>query len=75
MTTKTASKTFKQQVEAFEQDLIENALRDFFGNISDAAFYLGMNRTTLVEKMKKYRTRNHMDRELKNIRHWLMWRD
>jgi DNA-binding NtrC family response regulator len=53
-------KTFKQEVEALEQDLIERALRDCSGNISQSALYLGLNRTTLVEKMRKYATKLFM---------------
>ena len=49
-----ARKSMKEQVEALEQDLIERALNDYRGNASHAADHLGLNRTTLVEKMRKY---------------------
>jgi len=44
---------FKKAVEKFENNLITSALRKTEGNKNRAAKILGLNRTTLVEKMKK----------------------
>ena len=37
-----------------EQDLIERALRESDGNVSRCAKLLRMQRTTLIERIKKY---------------------
>jgi DNA-binding NtrC family response regulator len=44
---------FNRLVEAFEDDLITHALRAAGGVKNRAAQLLRLNRTTLVEKMKK----------------------
>ena len=44
-------------VEAFEMSLIEQALARTGGNKNQASILLGMNRTTLVEKLRKRRAR------------------
>jgi hypothetical protein len=44
----------RRAVEAFEQSLIEQALARTGGNKLQAAKLLSLNRTTLVEKLKKY---------------------
>ncbi len=46
------SKTFN--LEENERDVIENALKAFNGNMSKTAKELGINRSTLYEKLKKY---------------------
>jgi len=43
--------TLKARVAHFEKELIEKALSDANGNISEAARMLGVKRTTLIEKM------------------------
>jgi sigma-54 specific flagellar transcriptional regulator A len=47
----------KQHLANLERDLIERALADADGVIAQAAKYLGLQRTTLVEKMKKHGVR------------------
>lgn len=51
------TKTLPEQLEALEQDLLERALTLTDGNIAKASWVLGIRRTTMVEKMKKYGTR------------------
>jgi DNA-binding NtrC family response regulator len=46
------SKTFN--LEENEKEVIENALKAFNGNMSKTAKELGINRSTLYEKIKKY---------------------
>ena len=41
-------------LEAHEKMVIQQALREVQGNISAAAKSLGINRSTLYQKMKKY---------------------
>jgi transcriptional regulator with GAF, ATPase, and Fis domain len=41
-------------LENLERDLIERALKKAGGNRTEAAALLGLNRTTLVEKLRKY---------------------
>ncbi|WP_165675060.1 helix-turn-helix domain-containing protein, partial [Metapseudomonas otitidis] len=41
-------------VEVFERNLIGQALERHAGNISQAALSLGMAKTTLFDKVKKY---------------------
>jgi len=48
------SGSFKNRVEAFEQDLIRRALQDNQFNQSKAARALGMNERNLRYKMNKY---------------------
>lgn len=43
-----------QMIADIEKDLITRALADTGGNKSRAAIWLGLNRTTLIEKMRKY---------------------
>jgi len=43
--------SLKERVSDFERQLIEKALADANGNISEAARLLGVKRTTLIEKM------------------------
>ncbi len=45
--------TLKARVAHFEKELIEKALSDANGNISEAARTLGVKRTTLIEKMSR----------------------
>jgi DNA-binding NtrC family response regulator len=47
---------FNRMVDAFEDDLISHALRAAGGVKSHAAQLLRLNRTTLIEKMKKRRS-------------------
>lgn len=44
---------FREVVNRFESDLIQQALKRTKGNKNQAAQLLGLNRTTLLEKMKK----------------------
>ena len=45
--------SFKQAVEEYEKELILKALEHTGGNKNKAAELLGLNRTTLVEKIKR----------------------
>jgi DNA-binding NtrC family response regulator len=44
----------REQVEAFERNLVARALEGSHGNQSEAARRLGISRVTLIDKMKKY---------------------
>ncbi|MGH7336367.1 MAG: helix-turn-helix domain-containing protein, partial [Myxococcota bacterium] len=44
---------FRNAVDRFQSDLIRDALARSGGNKKEAAEYLGLNRTTLIEKIKK----------------------
>jgi two-component system, NtrC family, response regulator AtoC len=46
--------TLREQVEAFERNLIVRMLGQTSGNQSEAARRLGTSRVTLIDKMKKY---------------------
>lgn len=46
--------TFAEAVEAFERNLLVDALEQHAGNLSQAAQALGMAKTTLFDKVKKY---------------------
>ncbi|MGK8705710.1 sigma-54-dependent transcriptional regulator [Metapseudomonas otitidis] len=46
--------SFAEAVEVFERNLIGQALERHAGNISQAALNLGMAKTTLFDKVKKY---------------------
>lgn len=46
--------SLKEQVEAFERNLVARALDATGGNQSEAARRLGVSRVTLIDKMKKY---------------------
>jgi two-component system response regulator AtoC len=46
--------SFREQVEAFERNLLVNALTASSGNQSEASRKLGMTRASLYDKMKKY---------------------
>lgn len=46
--------TMPQEVEKLERSMIDAAMLAHGGNKAHAAKYLGINRTTLVEKMRKY---------------------
>ncbi|WP_069863419.1 sigma-54-dependent transcriptional regulator [Pseudomonas citronellolis] len=45
---------FAEAVEAFERSLLQSALERHAGNLSQAAVALGMAKTTLFDKVKKY---------------------
>ncbi len=45
--------SLREAVEAFEMSLIQQALERTSGNKNQASILLGMNRTTLVEKLRK----------------------
>jgi two-component system, NtrC family, response regulator AtoC len=49
-----AGPSFREQVEAFERNLIAYAIRMSGGNQSETARRLQMNRATLYDKIKKY---------------------
>jgi len=44
----------REQVEAFERNLIVRALASAGGNQSEAARRLGTSRVTLIDKIKRY---------------------
>ena len=44
------------RLEAYESQLLDEAMRRSEGNKSKAARLLGLNRTTLVEKLKRKKT-------------------
>ena len=46
---------FRTAVDRFQSDLIRDALSKSGGNKKEAAERLGLNRTTLIEKIKKLR--------------------
>jgi len=46
--------SFREQVEAFERNLIGNAMRTSGGNQSETARRLQLNRATLYDKLKKF---------------------
>jgi len=48
------SLSLREQVEAFERNLITAALTRSKGNQSEAARRLGASRATLIDKIKKY---------------------
>jgi len=49
-----AGPSFREQVEAFERNLIAQAIRASGGNQSETARRLQLNRATLYDKLKKY---------------------
>jgi DNA-binding NtrC family response regulator len=46
--------TFREQLEAFERNLLSSALAATANNQSEAARRLGLNRATLYDRLKKY---------------------
>jgi two-component system response regulator AauR len=46
--------TFAEAVEAFERNLLGDALQRSGGNLTQASQELGMAKTTLFDKVKKY---------------------
>lgn len=44
----------REYLESLEQQLIERAMRAAGGTVAQAARLLGLRRTTLVEKLRKY---------------------
>lgn len=46
--------TWKEQLDAFERGLIAQALSEADGNQSEAARRLGMSRSALIDRLKKY---------------------
>jgi DNA-binding NtrC family response regulator len=54
---------FNRLVESFEDDLIQHALQAAGGVKNRAAQLLRLNRTTLVEKMKKRQLSESSDRD------------
>jgi DNA-binding NtrC family response regulator len=51
---------FYAEVAQFEIELIERALRETDGSQARAALLLGLRRTTLNEKIKRYRIKPHL---------------
>jgi DNA-binding NtrC family response regulator len=49
-----AGPSFREQVEAFERNLISHTMRTSGGNQSETARRLQINRATLYDKLKKY---------------------
>ncbi len=49
-----SSPSFAEAVEAFERSLLSDTLGRHAGNLSQAAQALGMAKTTLFDKVKKY---------------------
>jgi len=45
---------FAEAVEAFERNLLSDALQRSGGNLTQASLELGMAKTTLFDKVKKY---------------------
>jgi two-component system, response regulator AauR len=45
---------FAEAVEAFERNLLNDALQRSGGNLTQASLELGMAKTTLFDKVKKY---------------------
>jgi two-component system response regulator AauR len=45
---------FAEAVETFEKNLLTDALQRSGGNLSQASLELGMAKTTLFDKVKKY---------------------
>jgi two-component system response regulator AauR len=45
---------FAEAVEAFERKLLSDALQRSGGNLTQASLELGMAKTTLFDKVKKY---------------------
>jgi two-component system response regulator AtoC len=52
--TPTSGPSFREQVEAFERNLLRNALSTAGGNQSETARRLHLNRASLYDKLKKY---------------------
>ena len=50
----TVTLDLRSALENLERDLIDRALTKAGGNRTEAAALLGLNRTTLVEKLRKY---------------------
>jgi len=46
--------TWREQLDAFERGLIADALSSADGNQSEAARRLGMSRSSLIDRLKKY---------------------
>ncbi len=51
---RTGGGTFREQVAAFERELLSSALEASAGNQSEAARRLGMSRVTLIDRLKKH---------------------
>jgi DNA-binding NtrC family response regulator len=49
-----SSLDLRSALESLERQLIDRALQKAGGNRTEAAALLGLNRTTLVEKLRKY---------------------
>jgi two-component system response regulator AtoC len=46
--------TLREQLDGLERSLVAKALADAGGNQSEAARRLGVGRTTLIDRMRKY---------------------
>lgn len=51
---RTRSRSLSKEVESYEQSLVADCLASTCGNIDAAARQLGMKRTTLYERLKKW---------------------
>jgi two-component system repressor protein LuxO len=51
---RTGGGTFREQVAAYERELLSSALEASGGNQSEAARRLGMSRVTLIDRLKKH---------------------
>ena len=58
-----AGGSFKEQKELYERRIILDALRRFRGARAKTAEYLGIGRTSLFEKIKKYGLENQVEEE------------
>jgi len=52
------SSTLKEALANFEKDMIKSALEKSTGSVAEASKILGVKRTTLVEKLKRYNFNN-----------------
>jgi DNA-binding NtrC family response regulator len=57
--------TFDQKIDKFKKRLIERAFKQSDGTVSQTAKLLGMNRTTLVMKLRVLRIKAEYERPVK----------
>ena len=59
--------TLKEQVNNFELNLITDALKKCNGHVVDSAKYLKVNRTTLWEKIYKYKLGENLSEKYRKV--------